>query len=168
MCRGLPMVRGHLNLDGQRHLVVGTVNAEHTVDLDRGCALGKDFTFNAIRPENDVGVFFALQNFLMHLLVTHPITAMAAGGIKYYFATDVAGRWVVVHPPPFKIKTSVYRVEGVSKGKPDCSLHRKKLKRYFCCLSQTADGRQDQHYWKNPDNRSRHCVDDVKPLIAAR
>lgn len=124
--------------------MVCAVNIEDAMNLHRGCSLGKDFTFNPIGPESDVGVFCALKNFLMHLLVPHAITAMAGGGIKYYFAAHLAGRRVVIHPAPFEVKTSVDSVESVPKGKLDCSLRGNKLKTYLWRLSAASDSRQNQ------------------------
>jgi len=140
------MVRGHFDLDRQRHLMVCPVNAEDAVDLNGGCALGQDFAFDVIGMENDVGVLGALENFLMHLLIAHAIAGVAAGGIEYHFATDIARRWVVIDLASLKVKSSVDGVECVSKGKRNRCFGGNKLENYSRSLSVAADSAQNQHY----------------------
>src|ERR1700680_5065160 len=122
------------------------------MNLHCGCSLGQDFTFHAIGPENDVGVFCALKNFLMHLLVPHAMTAMAAGGINHHFPAHLADRWFVIHPAPLKLKSSVDGVERVSEGKRDRGFGGNKLKHYSGSLS-TPDYPQNQRQWDGPKKR---------------
>jgi len=115
--------------------MVRAVNAKDAVDLYRGCALRQDFAFDAIGMEDDLRIFCALENFLVHLLVTHAIAGMAAGGIEHHFTTHIARRRVVIQPAPLELKSSVNGMERISEGKRDRGFGRNKIKHYPGSLS---------------------------------
>jgi hypothetical protein len=106
----------HLNLDGQCDFVFGAVDAEHPVNLDLGRTFRGYGAIHAVGNENDVRITSALQYIGVHAAVAPLVAALAASGIHYNMASNLAGRVIEMDRAAFQLETAVDGVERAAKG----------------------------------------------------
>jgi len=88
-------------------LVAGAMDVKHSVKLDLAGALRRDFAYDVIRPQDDVGIPAALQNIGVHSLVASFATAVAAGRVHDQLAGCGAAHGVEMDIPTFERKRAV-------------------------------------------------------------
>jgi len=78
---GANTVPFRLHRHGQGHGMLGPVQLEDAVDLYAGVVLKVGFAGHLARRERDLGVALALQDFLVHFVVTTLVSTVAAGSV---------------------------------------------------------------------------------------
>jgi len=106
-----PLILSHFHLNRKRNLVLGAMNAEHAVYLDRRGSLRFDFSFDTIRPECNFGIAGTLQNLPMHPAVPRIAPAMATGGVYDDLTRDRPSRGIELNCAMLEIECAVYGVE---------------------------------------------------------
>src|SRR5258708_16919926 len=98
------------------------MHGENALDLDSRLALVCHRALNMLRRENDVSIFLALQNVLVHFLVATVAAALAAGGVHNKFASGGAGSIVKLYAAALQTKVAVNGVERGIHGEVDFGL----------------------------------------------
>src|ERR1700719_1811187 len=89
------------------------MHGENALDLDSRLARFCDRALNMLRRENDVSIFLALQNVLVHFLVATVAATLAAGRVHDKLASGSAGSIIKLYTATFQTKVAM---NGVKRG----------------------------------------------------
>ena len=123
MCRGLDLITGRrLNLECHRDLVVLPVNSKKPGQFHLRNTLRIDGSFYVLRSKNNLRIFLALQNFLMHFLVAALVVAVAARGVHDDFSARISRRSIETDVAALQLECPMNGVERGIEREFDCGL----------------------------------------------
>jgi len=112
---GGPMISGKFRLDRHGQFMFAAMQNKNPVQLNCESARGRNFSVHPVRPENDILVSRAFENFFVHFLVARIVAAIPAGGEYDDFTANFAAPGVNVQSPVFERKRSMNGVERRAK-----------------------------------------------------
>ena len=122
--RGRPMIGEHFYLSRDNQFVICTVNRKNSMQANGRFPLLQNRSIDAIQAEGDFRVALALQNFTMHLPVTHAVAALAGPGIHSNFTGEVARARIKVQRTRPGAESAVNRVQHIGESEIDGGLLR--------------------------------------------
>src|SRR5712672_2644026 len=120
------------------------MHGENALDLDSRLALVCHRALNMLRCENDVRVFRALQNVLVHFFIATVAAALAAGGVHNKFACGGPGSIVKLYAAALQMKVAVNGVERGTHGEVDFGLGWIKRESFLLRLREPAREQREQ------------------------
>jgi hypothetical protein len=120
-----------LHWQGQCDGMIGSVQSENAFDLHTGVSLKFDFTRQLGGGESDLRKALALEDFLMHFVVTPFVSAAAAGSVDYDNAADRSGGWVEANRPTLECESPVNCMESSRQSELDPGVGWIKFKRHL-------------------------------------
>ena len=123
VCRALDLITGRrLNFERHRDLVVLPVNSKKPGQFHLRNTLRIDGSFYVLRSKNNLRIFIALQNFLMHFLVASLVVTVAARGVHDDFSARFSRSSVETNMAALQLECSVNGVERGIEREFDCGL----------------------------------------------
>src|SRR6476660_8083 len=110
------------------------MHRKQALDLDARRAFGCNCALDILRRENDVRVFWAFQNVLVHSLVATVAAALAAGGIHNELASGIARSIVKLYAAALQPEVSMNSMERGVHSKVDFGLRWIERKRFLLGL----------------------------------
>src|ERR1700744_3596992 len=86
--------------DGSKFMI-GTVQGEHSMQLNIRGSRGRNATFHLCRSENCFGIFGSFENFFVHACVARTVPAVAAGSEDDDFSTRFSRLWIEMYRSVF-------------------------------------------------------------------
>src|SRR5229473_1838042 len=120
------------------------MHGENALHLDRRLALVCHRALNTLRRENDVSIFLALQNVLVHFLVATVAATLAAGRIHNKLASGSAGSIVKLYAAALQTKVAVNGVERGIHGEVDFGMGWIKRESFLLRLRDPAREQREQ------------------------
>src|SRR6185437_3696845 len=110
------------------------MHRESTFNFDRRLALICNCSLHMLRREDDVRIFWAFQNFLMHLLVAPVVSALTAGVVYNQFPRCSSGGIVKLNAAALQTEVAMDRVQRGINREIDLGLSRIERKDLLLCL----------------------------------